>query len=496
MASLAKNTALLTGASILQKAVAFIYFALIARMVGVESTGMYFLALAIVTTVAVFGDFGLTSVLIRDVAREQSRAKEFLKRMIGIKLLLIPLAVVMAVVLPMTLGYSPESTFLIRCAIPIMLADTLSLTFYGVLRGMQELRYESLGIFIGQSLTTIIGAAVLLGIGPSLPGLILALIIGSTWNMGFSAYQLWRRFGIDAFLPSWESMMPILRAAFPFFLAAIFVKIYSYVDSFTLKAVIGDSAVGFYSVAYKLTYAFQFLPLAFVGALYPKLASQSKDPVALKKTFLDAQWYLALLAAPIVFGIAALAPQIIWLTYGSAYNASVLPLTVLVFVLLPIFADFPVGSLLNSTGKQSTKTAIMGVTMVVNIASNFLLIPKFGVLGASIAGLLSFVTMFALGVFFVQRQLHVTVREWFEAVGKFVMAGVCMGIVVFVLKSMVPNIAVVHGAPIGWILTVPIGALVFAGVSIGLGAINATHWKHVRSLLKKPSYGTDPVANA
>lgn len=496
MASLAKNTALLTGASILQKAVAFIYFALIARIVGVESTGMYFLALAIVTTVAVFGDFGLTAVLIRDVAREQGRAKEFLKRMIGIKLLLIPLAVVMAVVLPMALGYGSESTFLIRCAIPIMLADTLSLTFYGVLRGMQELRYESLGIFVGQSLTTIIGAAVLFEIGPSLPGLIVALIIGSTWNMGFSAFQIWRRLGVDAFVPSWEAMMPILRAAFPFFLAAVFVKIYSYVDSFTLKAVIGDAAVGLYSVAYKLTYAFQFLPLAFVGALYPKLASQSNDPIALKKTFLDAQWYLALLAAPIVFGVAALAPQIISLTYGSAYGGSVLPLTVLIFVLIPIFADFPVGSMLNSTGRQSTKTAIMGVTMLVNIAANFLLIPRFGVIGASIAALLSFMIMFGLGAFFVQRQLHIVPREWFDAVGKFLIAGICMGVVVFVLKPLMPVIAVVHGAPIGWVLTVPIGAAVFAGVSIGLRAINAAHWRQVRSLLKKPSYGTDPVANA
>ena len=496
MASLAKNTALLTGASILQKAVAFIYFALIARMVGVESTGMYFLALAMVTTVGVFGDFGLTSVLIRDVAREHDRAKEFLKRMIGIKLLVIPVAVILALVLPMVLGYSSTSSFLIACAIPIMLADTFSLTFYGVLRGMQELRYESLGIFVGQSLTTIIGAAVLFGIGPSLSGLIVALIVGSTWNMGFSAFQLWRRFGVDAFVPSWEAMMPILRAAFPFFLAAVFVKIYSSVDSFTLKAVIGDSAVGLYSVAYKLTYAFQFLPLAFVGALYPKLASQSKDLVALKKTFLDAEWYLALLVAPIVFGIAALAPQIITLAYGSAYGGSVLPLTVLVFVLIPIFADFPVGSMLNSTGKQSTKTAIMGVTMVVNIASNFLFIPKLGVVGASVAGLLSFVTMFCIGAFFVQRQLHISPREWFDAVGKFLIAGSCMGIMVFISKSIMPVVAVVHGAPIGWVLTIPIGAIVFAGVSIGLGAVTRLHWQHVRSLLKKPSYGTDPVANA
>lgn len=129
-----------------------------------------------------------------------------------------------------------------------------------------------------------------------------------------------KRLRWTAFFPRFENVRAVIVAAFPFFLAAVFVKIYSYVDSFTLKAVIGDAAVGLYSVAYKLTYAFQFLPLAFIGALYPRMSSLANSPVDLKKTFLDAQWYLALLVAPIVFGIAALAPEIIRTVYGTVYG--------------------------------------------------------------------------------------------------------------------------------------------------------------------------------
>ncbi len=486
MSSLAQNTALLTISSILQKAVAFGYFALIARTIGTANIGVYFIALTLVTTVGVIDDLGLNSVLIRDIARDRSNAPAILKKVLSIKLLMIPVAVAVAYFLPVLLGFDDKSTLLVRLAIPVMLADTFALTFYGVLRGLQELKYESIGIFIGQLLSSIIGVAVLFFFGAELPILIFALLIGSTWNAFYSGYQVWKRLGSDAFIPSTNSMMPILRTAFPFFLAAVFVKIYSSVDSFTLKSVLGDSAVGLYAVAYKLTYAFQFLPLAFIGALYPKMASLSNNATDLKKTFLGAEWYLALLVSPIVFGIAALAPEIIPFMYGEDYLGSIMPLTILIFVLIPIFLDFPIGSYLNATGRQMTKTSIMGVTMIVNIIANLILIPRIGIIGASIAGLLSFAVMFVLGVIFTQKQLHVSWKEWFETVGKFLIAGLVMFAVVFVGKPMVPS----------WIMMVPIGAVVYTLVSIGLGAINRSHWNHIKTLIKKPSYGTDPSTNA
>ena len=55
-------------------------------------------------------------------------------------------------------------------------------------------------------------------------------------------------------------------ASWPFALAAIFVKIYSTTDALLLEFYLGESAVGMYSIAYKLTYAFQFFPMAFVAA--------------------------------------------------------------------------------------------------------------------------------------------------------------------------------------------------------------------------------------
>jgi len=485
MSSLAKNTALLTFSSIAQKAIAFVYFALLARTLGKESTGVYFLTLATITSVAVFADLGVTSVLIRDIAADRPKAGSILQKTLGVKIGAIVLAVIIAALFPMTLSSDPVGWSLVWLAIPIMVADSLSLTFYGVLRGIQELRYESFGIFIGGLLSAMIGVIVIFSHHASLPLLILALSTGSIWNAGFSAFHVAKRLRWTAFFPRFENVRAVIVAAFPFFLAAVFVKIYSYVDSFTLKAVIGDAAVGLYSVAYKLTYAFQFLPLAFIGALYPRMSSLANSPVDLKKTFLDAQWYLALLVAPIVFGIAALAPEIIRTVYGTVYGESILPLTILIFVLIPIFFDFPVGSLLNATGHQMTKTKIMGVTMIINFIANMILIPWIGIPGASVSAIMSFTAMFALGAWALQQKIHVSIGEWIRTVGGFIGAGIAMMIVVLTMKAMMP-----------WMLTIPIGAIVFTGVAIATKSITKAHWQHAKQLMRPKSYGAIPATNA
>jgi O-antigen/teichoic acid export membrane protein len=194
-----------------------------------------------------------------------------------------------------------------------------------------------------------------------------------------------------------------LRAAFPFALAAIFVKVYSYTDAILISKYLGTEAVGMYSVAYKYTYAFQFLPLAFVAALYPGFSELvAKDISALRQLFEQAMRYMALLATPIVFGLWSIASSVVLLA-GEAYEEAGPVLAILVFALLPIFLDYPIGSLLNAAYHQTAKTVIMGLTMIMNVTFNFWLIPFMGVSGAAVSALISFTFMLACGLWFVPK---------------------------------------------------------------------------------------------
>src|SRR3989338_2929446 len=106
--SIAKNTAYMTVASIVQKIISFAYFTIVARSIGVEGTGKYFFALSFTTLFVVFVDFGLTNVFVREAARFPDRLKLFLGNILCMKLLLGFLTYGGMIVFLRLLGYPIE----------------------------------------------------------------------------------------------------------------------------------------------------------------------------------------------------------------------------------------------------------------------------------------------------------------------------------------------------------------------------------------------------
>jgi O-antigen/teichoic acid export membrane protein len=448
----AKNTLYLTIASVGQKIIAFVYFLFVARIMMPEMTGQYFLALSITTIFSVIAEFGITSVTTREIAKDPSRAAALTSHALALKIPMMLLAVLGSLLTGWALGYDSTVQTLIALSCIVLVLDAFQVFFYGVLRGFQTLQFESVGIFFGMGTTALIGGLVL-WTQPSLPLLVVALMAGSFVNLLVALSRVALRLGWSALVPRWSGVeaRAILVMAIPFALAAIFVKVYSYVDSIFISKMLDTTAVGLYAIAYKFTYAFQFLPLAFVAALFPGMSAVAgKDQETLERILCRSLWYMAIISAPIVFGLYAIAPEAIALA-GEGYEQAVGLLQTLVFVLIPIFLDFPIGALLNASGKQSIKTAIMGVTMVINIVLNAILIPHVGILGAVYAALASFIFMLVAGLFYIPRVIPTfSFMRLLRMLLPIYLVGVLMLIVVVMLKPIV-----------GWIPVILIGGVVY-----------------------------------
>jgi len=472
---LAKNTFYLTAASIGQKAVAFFYFLALAKTMGPEHTGAYFLALSITTIFSVIADFGLTPVIIREIAKQPRKEGTLLvRRAITLKIPFILLGGVGSILASLALGYDVSVILLVAVATLVLAADAISLLYYGVLRGSQCLSFESAGIFIGQILTLLFGGAVLL-FHPSLPWLVAALLVGSLFNAFFSVFQVIQSFGKNILQPLWDlkGIRVLLRLAFPFALAGTFVKVYSSIDSLFLSHFAGTAAVGVYSVAYKFTYAFQFLPMAFIAALYPGMSAiVGKDPEQLAALFNRAMWYLAILAMPITLGLSVVASDAVRLA-GSDYDGAAPVLRVLVFVLMPIFLDFPVGSLLNAADRQGTKTAIMGITMVINVILNAIFIPFLGAMGAALSALVSFWFLFLAGLAFVPSVIPG--YRWtnlFRTVIPIIASGLVMALTAWFIRER-----------FGFIPSIILGAIVYVLMLFLTRAVRSEDVQSIRRLL-------------
>ncbi len=484
--NIAKNTLYLTIASVGQKVLAFVYFMFIARVMGVEGTGAYFLALSITTIFSVVADFGLQPVLVREIAKGRD-ADGMIKSILGAKIGFVLLGALAANATAWVLGYSPLVLGLVALASLVMILDSLHLTFYGILRGKQKLQYESLGVFIGQLLILVTGGAVLM-LGPSLYWLIVALMMGSLFNVAYSSSRVVKHIGTNVLVPTWNWTYTkrLLIIALPFFLAGAFTKVYSYIDTVLISQYHGEAAVGLYSIAYKLTYSFQFLPLAFVAALYPGLSSLLvTDKKRVAEVFEDAMWYMMILVTPIVLGIWSIAPELVVAFAGSEFTGSIFPLQVLIFVLFFIFLDFPIGSLLNAADRQGTKTAIMGATMVVNVILNFIFVPTHGVVGACYAALGSFFVLFAGGMCFVPQIIKISFWSLTKRLAPILLSGIIMAVTAYFLSQYLHFILVIGAA-----------AVVYFALLFTLKAVNVGHVRHAAQLIKPEKHETNPPHNA
>lgn len=446
--TIAKNAVLMTLASAGQKVISFVYFTIIARSIGVEGTGKYFFALSFTTVFVVFVDLGLTNVLVREAAKAKDKIQEYFSVILATKFILGIATYIAAIVTIRLLGYQLETRHMVYLSAITMLFDSLHLTLYGVLRAIGELKYEAISITASQFITLILGSVFLYFDFP-LIYLILAFTIPSALNVLYAAFVLRYQHGVSL-RPMYnrDIFRHLAGITVPFALAAILARFYSYFDSIILSRLAGDAAVGWYSIPYKITYAFQFIPLALVAALYPRFSEYFEhNKEKLSFLYQEGIKYLLLLVCPIAVGISVLARDIVLQVYSPEYLPSILPLQILMAGLVFSFVSFPVGAFLNACNQQKMQTGIVAFVLGVNIFLNLMLIPVYSIVGAAIAALVGNIILTGLGYYVAQRITPIAHGYMLRTVAQVGGSVAIMGVAVYYMKFFAHfTIAILVGA--------------------------------------------------
>lgn len=400
---IAKNTSYFTLALILQKIISFTYFIILARAISPDDLGKYYFAISFTSIFAIFIDIGQSSVLTREIAKEKNKAEKLFSAIFLIKLPLAIISVLSVFAIINLLGYPEITKQLVYLSSICMVLDSFSLTFFAVNRGFHNLKYESISSIIFQLIAfIIIISALKLNLG--LKWLMMSLVTASAYNFIYSFYILKTNWKIKI---NWKIdknlIKNILSFSTPFAIYAIFQRIHLYFDSLLLSFFSGDKQTGIYQIPFKIIFALQFLPLAFVASLFPAMSHYwHKDREQLSITFERAMNYLIIVSLPIAAGGITLADKIV-LLFKTDYSEAILPLRIMMVSLIFVFLNFPVGSLLNACDRQKRNTFNMGTVMAISVLLNFILIPKFAAVGASITALAANILMFAIGMVAVPR---------------------------------------------------------------------------------------------
>lgn len=446
VANIAKNTSYLTLALIMQKVISFTYFTLLARNLGPEDLGKYYFAISFTTIFAIFIDLGLINVLTREVAKTQDRAKELLGSVLTIKLPLAALALLVVGIMINLMDYPEITRNLVYLSSACMVLDSFTTTFFAVIRGFHNLKFESIASVIFQLIVMVFGLTALYA-GEGLYWIMAALVMASTFNFIYSLFVLWRKMGIKIRLIYDRALIKlIINIAIPFGLYAVFQRVYTYLDSVLLSIMAGDKYVGLYQIAFKIIFALQFLPMAFTASLYPAMSSYwVNNRKQLAVSFERAMNYLIIISLPITAGTIVIADKII-LIFKSGFAEAVLPMQIIIASLVFIFLNFPIGSLLNACDRQKINTVNMGIVTVLSVILNLFLISKFQAIGASLTVLATNILMFILGIYWVGKIIDYRKGKIFLVFLKSLLAAVAMGALVLFFKPLVNIFALVPAA--------------------------------------------------
>lgn len=408
-----KNATVLILAHVVSRILAFLYVMQAARHLQASGFGVLSFALALAGIFGVVADLGLQSLVVRELARDESRTGKYLSNISWIKALLAVLVLLAMYLGVDLLGYPSRTRQVVLIIGAYVILGSFTEMIYSVFRARERMELVSLGVIQKDLL---LFAGILFAVSRDFSITEMALVFpaagGIVLVFAFAVLNLkvlgpggrWGPWQIGLDFLFWRSS---LRKALPFGLSTFFVMVCFWIDSVMLSYLEGDEIVGWYNAAYRIVIVFTLIPSAIAGALFPVLSRFFQTSRAdMINLYEKAFKYLLMIGIPIGLGIFPLAEWIVPLVFGSSYEPAVPALKILIWAGVLIFPTTFFGTMLASIDRQDLGMYAVGICAVANVIMNILLIPRFSYLGAAFATLITELIGFVLQYWFLARHLH------------------------------------------------------------------------------------------
>jgi O-antigen/teichoic acid export membrane protein len=251
-------------------------------------------------------------------------------------------------------------------------------------------------------------------------------------------------------------------------LAGIAIQV---IDRPIVKALTNDATLGVYQANYRLGVLMMLVVGMFDYAWRPFFLTHARDSDAPKLFSKVFTYLVALLMLVFVTGSFFVEDIVRIRMFGGYFinpnyweGLSIVPIVLMAYVFTGAYVNFVVGVYLEKKTKYLPYAT--GAGALVNVVVNLILIPKYGITGAAIATLLSYVVM-AIGIYFPSQRLYHVDYEWGRLIR--VVLAACVIVVVVLQLGLQPatavGIAVKLGATALFVLLVVV-LKVFDGADI------------------------------
>lgn len=389
------NTGWILAERVLHLALTLVTTSLTMRYLGDAGSGLIDYGASYVTIFTILCKLGIDSILVNEIVQQKYPAGELVGTTIGLRALsaLCSVGIIAGLV---TLLRPGEKELLFITAVqalsllPVAL-DSIDLWFQSQLRS----RYTAISKLIafllvcGLRLTLIALRADVRWF--ALAAVADALVIGVCLCIFYhrtAPGKLRFSLGVARYL---------LPRSAPFIVSALLITLYTQMDTIMLGSLVcggADSAVGIYNAAAKVCNMWAFVPLALIDSARPMVMEQKgRDEESYARRYRRLWAAVIWLGVAAAIGISLCAGWIIRLIAGPAFAAAVPVLAVLIWSRLFSTMGTTRGIWMVCEGHSRFVVLFAAVGAAVNFALNFTLIPRWGVMGAAVATLVTEVTV-------------------------------------------------------------------------------------------------------
>lgn len=182
----------------------------------------------------------------------------------------------------------------------------------------------------------------------------------------------------------------LLESSKSYILSGLMVSIYASTDKLMLKQLMGESSVGFYSLAVSCSNMWAFILSAIIESMNPSIMEYfNKDKekfIRQNKRLYAIVCYISIAASTVLFLIA---PLFIRLFYGVAYLPSIAPLRIIVWYVCFSYLGIARDAWIMCYNNQKYLKYLYFLSALTNVILNYIFIPLWGTSGAALASLLT-----------------------------------------------------------------------------------------------------------
>jgi len=183
----------------------------------------------------------------------------------------------------------------------------------------------------------------------------------------------------------------MLSGAFPMLLSGIVFMIYLRIDQVMLGGMVSAQEMGQYAAAVRISEIWYFVPAAIITAVFPRIVTlRTSNPDVFNAKLQQLYNLLVFLGYVVALPATLLAPWIVQLLFGAAYQPAAPLLSVLIWA--GVFANLTVVRNAHFIALDWGKALLWSTSAgaATNVLLNLLLIPRWGAMGAAIATCVSY----------------------------------------------------------------------------------------------------------